>query len=152
MALTLLLNMIVTLAISAYLWFAYLSVKNGKDGVFQYNFKGTDLKVDVNIDDLNLNTILALAVIMSIITACVWLLVIASRSRIQLAIEVVRDACKAVFAMPVTVAFPIITFLLQIIVFAFCIAIIAFLSTAGEGYLLFYNEEHNLTNTNFGLG
>ncbi|XP_031569515.1 choline transporter-like protein 4 [Actinia tenebrosa] len=72
-----------------------------------------------------------LTIILGIILAILVLLLLALRKRIQIAIALIKESSRAITNMVFSLFFPIIPWLLQIILFGWFVSVLAFLVTAG---------------------
>ena len=79
----------------------------------------------------NKNTWLGLGIILGVITLIVILVLMFLFTRIQIAIELLEEASKAVAQMPATLFFPIGPFLIQILVILWFVVVGMFLATSG---------------------
>nr|XP_039270354.1 choline transporter-like protein 2 [Styela clava] len=77
-------------------------------------------------------TWLAFFIILCVVTAIFFLLVIFLRKRILIAIQIIREASKAVAHMISTLFYPLVTFILALIVIAFWAATELFLASSGD--------------------
>eukprot|EP01083_Nonionella_stella_P023795 65801_1 len=68
----------------------------------------------------------------AVIVALFALFVVFMRKRIKIAIEVVREASKAVMSLPSLLVVPVIMFIISCAVFAFWLIVLTFLWTAGS--------------------
>eukprot|EP00033_Pygsuia_biforma_P000840 GCRY01000978.1.p1 GENE.GCRY01000978.1~~GCRY01000978.1.p1 ORF type:complete len:697 (+),score=211.66 GCRY01000978.1:143-2233(+) len=66
------------------------------------------------------------------LTILFFLVIVAMRRRIQLAIEIIEEASKAMVAMPLIIFFPIVIFLILLAFFVYWLTVALFLATAGE--------------------
>ncbi|RKP20297.1 DUF580-domain-containing protein [Rozella allomycis CSF55] len=127
--LTVLLLLIVTGGSTAYLFFLWWRLKSGQSLVLR-GFDPSGFMETLNLD--NQNVLLGVSIISAVATLLIWCAICFSRKRIKLAIQLIKEASKAVRAMPSMVFFPLFTNALILIVGAFCILIIVYLSTDGE--------------------
>ena len=79
----------------------------------------------------NKNTWLGLGIILAVITLIVILVLMFLFTRIQIAIELLEEASKAVGEMPATLFFPLGPFLIQIVVLGWFVLVGMFLATSG---------------------
>ena len=125
-----------------YTLYKYIVIRNlpsAQGNIFMVNFTP-----DYFDDVLALaDTWLAFACICGIIFVIILLVLIALRTRIQIAIELIEEASKAVAQMATTLSFPIFPFTLQLAV-AFCFVTVALhLSATGKAeYRVSHMIEH----------
>nr|CAB3266288.1 choline transporter-like protein 5 [Phallusia mammillata] len=93
-----------------------------------------DVGLTTNLDTyLSLtDTWLAFAIILGVIDLIIILVVLFLRKRIQIAIQVIRQASKAIGYMISTLFYPLVTFLLVLIVVSFWAATALFLASTGD--------------------
>ena len=72
-------------------------------------------------------------IVLCVILAVLLLLLLALRKRIVIAIELIKEGSRAITAMLSTLFFPIFPWILQLILFAWFLVVLAFLSTSGTG-------------------
>ena len=117
--------------------YKYIQIKDlpsSQGNVFQINFTP-----DYGKDFLNLaQTWLAFSVILGILFLVVALVLIVLRKRIALAVELIQESSKAVAHMPATLLWPLVPFLLHVLVALFFAGVALFLSSAGTA-------EYNVT-------
>ncbi|XP_057289899.1 choline transporter-like protein 4 isoform X1 [Hydractinia symbiolongicarpus] len=77
-------------------------------------------------------TWLVLGIICAIILLVILLLLLALRKRIQIAIQLIKEGSRALTAMISTLFFPLLPWLMQLILFCWFVAVLAFLVTAGD--------------------
>lgn len=77
-------------------------------------------------------TWLAFTIICGVVLGILVLLLLALRKRIQIAVQLIKEASKAVSKMLSTLFFPLIPWLLQLMLFAWFVAVLVFLVTAGS--------------------
>ncbi|XP_068729882.1 choline transporter-like protein 4 [Montipora capricornis] len=92
------------------------------------------LTVSFGLDSLanNRDTWYWLTIILGIILGILVLILLALYKRISIAIQIIKEGSRAVSAVPFSLFFPVIPWLLQIILFAWFVAVLAFLVTAGD--------------------
>ncbi|KAK3735707.1 hypothetical protein QZH41_010152 [Actinostola sp. cb2023] len=73
-----------------------------------------------------------LTIILGIILGILVLLLLALRKRIQIAIALIKESSKAITNMVFSLFFPLIPWLLQLILFGWFVSVLAFLVTAGS--------------------
>lgn len=110
---------------SAYLWYLWWEFKNGRST----ELLGFDPLESV---ETNSKTLLALAIILSTISLVFFLIIVASRKRIALAIQVIKEASKAVQALPALIFLPVLKYISLIILFAWGIFMFAIMATSGK--------------------
>lgn len=78
-------------------------------------------------------TWMAGGIVCSVVLVVLLLLLLALRERIVIAIELIKQGSKAVSAMLTTLVFPLFPWFLQLVLFAWFVVVLAFLSTSGTG-------------------
>lgn len=98
------------------------------------NTTSTVLSVATGLDTYvnNERTWYWLTIILAVILAILVLILLALYKRISIAIAIIKEGGRAVSAIPFSLFFPIIPWLLQLILFAWFVSVLAFLVTAGE--------------------
>lgn len=76
-------------------------------------------------------TWLALGIICGIILAVMILLLLALRKRIQIAIQLIKEGSRCISSMFSTLFFPLVPWLLQLILFAWFVVVLVYLVTSG---------------------
>jgi len=77
-------------------------------------------------------TWLVLGCICALVLLVLILLLLALRKRISLAIQLIKEGSRAITSMLSTLFFPIIPWIMQLVLFAWFCAVLAFLATSGE--------------------
>lgn len=115
---------LVSIGFTAFLWKAYLDVKAGNtdNAVSQY----------VSTGSKNETALLAIAIISSIVTVVLFLLIVALRSRIRLAVGLIKETSKAVRAIPMIIFFPIAKYFVLAALIAWTLYICILLATSGS--------------------
>lgn len=92
------------------------------------------LTVSFGLDTVanNKDTWYWLTIILGIILGILLLILLALYKRISIAIQIIKEGSRAVSAVPFTLIFPVIPWLLQLILFGWFVVVLAFLVTAGE--------------------
>eukprot|EP00128_Syssomonas_multiformis_P015006 Colp12_sorted_trinity150504_noHs@3227 len=103
---------------------AFWEYKQIKDGNASLSIKGLDT---ANYQEA---TVLAIAIILAVFTLIVFLIVVAMRKRISIAIQVVKEAGKAIQAIMTLLVFPIFPFIFIVGLFAYWVAVAVYLATA----------------------
>ena len=78
-------------------------------------------------------TWMVVGIILAAILLILILMLIALRHRISIAIELIREASKAITSMISTLFFPLVPWFFQICLFAWFVVVMAFLATSGPG-------------------
>ncbi|CAH3185951.1 unnamed protein product [Porites evermanni] len=73
-----------------------------------------------------------LTIILSVILAILVLILLALYKRISIAIQIIKEGSRAISSIPFALFFPVIPWLLQILLFGWFVGVLAFLVTAGE--------------------
>ncbi|RMX60176.1 hypothetical protein pdam_00010114 [Pocillopora damicornis] len=85
-----------------------------------------------------------LTIILGVILGILVLILLALYKRISIAIQIIKEGSRAVSAMPFSLFFPVIPWLLQIILFGWFVGVLAFLVTAGDPqYQVVSNDTQN---------
>mgnify|MGYP001184644322 FL=1 len=121
--------------------YKYLLIKDQEseyENIFHVNYTPDFLK-----DVLALKqTWLAFTIITGIITSIILLILIALRERIQIAIKLIEQGAKAVGHMCSSIFFPIVPFLLHVVIVAWFGFVAIYLSSAGQKtYTITYNDD-----------
>ncbi|KAK3747927.1 hypothetical protein QZH41_008845, partial [Actinostola sp. cb2023] len=118
---------------------------SGKSQKFELKFT-----VDLSSYGNSKETWLALGILLTILLIVVLLIVLVLCSRITIAIEMIAEASKALSSMLSTLFFPLIPWLLQLVLFIWFIVVLLYLATNGkpdyETVDVPNNNIHNLTN------
>jgi len=132
-----------------YSLYRFFVIKNEGDAESEKNIFQVNFTSDYLHDVLGLrNTWLAFTIILGIILAIIFLVLIALRQRIQIAIQLIEQGAKAAGQMCSTFLFPIIPFLLHLVVLCWFTVIALYLSSAGTKiYTINYDHDDigNLT-------
>jgi len=88
--------------------------------------KALDLDYITSLEE----TWLALSIIIGVILGILVLIFLFLRKRIELAIELIRESSKAVIAIPTSLVWPLIPFLLQVGIIFYTISVCVFLSSS----------------------
>jgi choline transporter-like protein 2/4/5 len=78
------------------------------------------------------NTWLTVGIVMGVVTLVIFLVLLFLIKRIQIAVELIEEASKAVGAAMTTLIFPIVPFLFQTLVLVWFLMVASCLATAGE--------------------
>lgn len=128
--LSILLVLVSLLGGTAYLWYQYYLIKSGEAVL------GGELiifeKYGLNAYVYNQTTFLVFAIIVSVFFVIMFLLMVTLRTRINLAIALIKVACRALRKMPSVFLMPYIKAILLLIATAWCIYTSLLLSTAGN--------------------
>ena len=109
------------------------------------NFKVEYQKLfDLNYVGSLKETWLIMSIVCGVLFLILFFIVVFLRKRISLACELIKEASKAMLSIPASFIWPIIPFLLQIAILAYCITTAVFL--ASSGVQLFKLVETNLSN------
>lgn len=73
-----------------------------------------------------------LTIILSVILGILVLILLALYKRISIAIQIIKEGSRAISSVPFALFFPVIPWLLQILLFGWFVGVLAFLVTAGE--------------------
>lgn len=73
-----------------------------------------------------------LAIIFAVILGILLLILLAVHKRISIAIQIIKEGSRAVSAVPFTLFFPVIPWLLQLILFAWFLGVLAYIVTSGS--------------------
>ncbi|XP_031574217.1 choline transporter-like protein 4 isoform X2 [Actinia tenebrosa] len=107
--------------------------------------------VDLSTYKDSKETWLALGILLSIMLVIILLILLVMCSRIKIAVEMISEASKALSSMLSTLFFPLIPWLMQLILFVWFIAVLLYLSTNGkpqyETVDVPENDIYNLTNS-----
>ena len=80
----------------------------------------------------NKNTWLVVGIVLAVVSLVLTLVLIFLIKRIQIAIELIEEASKAVGEMPSILFFPVVPFLLQLLVVVWFMVVGMFLATSGS--------------------
>jgi hypothetical protein len=112
---------------AAYFWFNWNATRLNKETILPSSSFET-----VNTALQNEQTLLAIAIIGTVVAVGLTFLLIFARSRISLAISIIQEASRAVRAMPMIVVFPLLKYILLVGLVVWCLYIFAMLSTSGS--------------------
>ncbi|XP_020916237.1 choline transporter-like protein 4 isoform X2 [Exaiptasia diaphana] len=122
----------------------------------EINDKGTSKSIELKLTfDLSYygdykETWLALGILLTILLVIVLLIVLVLCSRIKIAVEMISEASKALASMLSTLFFPLVPWLLQLVLFFWFVIVLLFLATNGTpNYNIVdvpKNDLYNLTN------
>ncbi|ORZ33107.1 plasma-membrane choline transporter-domain-containing protein [Catenaria anguillulae PL171] len=112
-------------AITAFVWSNWNAVRTGG----QVRLTGNST---LDTQMYNQTTLLIIGVITGVVFAVIFLISIAARRRIKLAIVIIRETSKAVRVMPMIFLFPVFKYVFTTGLFAFFVAVFALLSTSGQ--------------------
>ena len=116
--------------------YKYIQIKDSPES--QGNIFQINITPAYGRDFLNLaQTWLAFSVILGVVFGVIALVLCVLRKRIALAIELIQESSKAVAHMPATLLWPLVPFLLHVLVALFFAAVALFLTSAGTA-------EHNV--------
>ncbi|XP_070581822.1 choline transporter-like protein 2 isoform X2 [Ptychodera flava] len=129
-----------------YCYSMYIDLKNvpGSDASFTFTL---NLKSYLELRD----TWLAFGIIQSVITLIMLLILIFLCKRIRIAIELIKEGSRAVSSMMFTLLWPIIPYLMQIVIIVLWAFIAVYLATSGQATYMVANvptnyEDGNLVN------
>ena len=124
--------------------YKYLLIKDEPskyENIFHVNYTPNFLEDVLALKD----TWLAFTIITGIFTSIILLILIALRQRIQIAIKLIEQGAKAVGHMCSSIFFPIVPFLLHVVIVAWFGFVAIYLSSAGEKtYSITYNDESGI--------
>lgn len=124
-----------------YCWSKYKELSSNSG-----NTTSTVLSVSTGLDSYanSEKTWYWLTIILGVILGILLLILLALYKRISIAIQIIKEGSRAVSAMPFSLFFPIIPWLLQIILFGWFVGVLAFLVTAGGAeYQVVSNDTQN---------
>ena len=111
---------------------------DGANNIFQVNFTPDYLKDVMALSD----TWLAFTCITGFLSLIILLILIALRQRIQIAIKLIEQGAKAVGHMCSSIFFPLVPFVLHVVIVAWFAFVALYLSSAGEKtYTITYHDE-----------
>ncbi|XP_068728860.1 choline transporter-like protein 4 [Montipora capricornis] len=112
------------------MYYCFSKYKFLQDSVTSQDF---ELKFTFNLDVYtnSKETWLGLGIILTILLVILFLIVLVLRKRIQIAIQMIKEASKAVGEIKTSLFFPLIPWLLQFALFAWFLAVAVFLVTNG---------------------
>ncbi|KNE72875.1 hypothetical protein AMAG_16975 [Allomyces macrogynus ATCC 38327] len=110
--------------IVAMLWYNWAMIEtNGKQILVGWS------KIDSLL--MNWQTLLTLSIVASVVFLLLFVVTIAARKRIQLAVIIIQETAQAIKTMPLIVIFPIAKYFLIAGLFAFFVVVYALLATSG---------------------
>jgi hypothetical protein len=110
----------------------YILLSRGSASTTTQSFKFQYEKLfDVKYMSALKETWLALSIITGVVFVVLLLVVVFLRSRIHLACELIREASKAMIALPMSFVWPLVPFVLQLAILAYCISTSLYLASAG---------------------
>ena len=108
----------------------YLKLKEGETFVDEvFTVPSVDKIVDHYLDK---DTWLTIAIIMAVITVVILLVLMFLLKRIRIAVLLIKEASRAVRSACCTLIFPILPFLLQLVILLWFLGVASCLATAGE--------------------
>nr|XP_002126506.1 choline transporter-like protein 5 [Ciona intestinalis]XP_018668803.1 choline transporter-like protein 5 [Ciona intestinalis] len=125
-------------------WNKLKTVAGSKTSIISVGFT-TNLSTYLALQD----TWLAFLIILAIVDAILILVIIFLRKRIQIAIQIIRQSSKAIGWMISTLFYPLVTFILVLIVISFWAATALFLASSGSPVYQVI-DSRNLTNSTTG--
>eukprot|EP00049_Salpingoeca_infusionum_P017614 m.353687 g.353687 ORF g.353687 m.353687 type:complete len:667 (-) comp16820_c0_seq1:211-2211(-) len=121
------LSVLLVLAGSAFLcWLSY-----DKWHSFKTETLPADKSLWLDVDVRNEKFLKILFIIVCVVTGIIWLLVIALRNRIRLAVTILQEASKALASIPALYFSPIFTTIVMLAFVGYWLFIMAYLSTVG---------------------
>ncbi|KAJ7334501.1 hypothetical protein OS493_014823 [Desmophyllum pertusum] len=112
-----------------YSWTKYTELKaNGGNSTSTVLNVATGLDTYIN----NERTWYWLTIILGVILGILVLILLALYKRISIAIQVIKEGSRAISHIPFALFFPVIPWLLQLILFAWFVGVLVFLVTAGD--------------------
>jgi len=125
---------------TAYSWIKYSSIQESQEGegIFDINPITSDLSTYLALRD----TWLVFFVLSMVIFVIVLLIIIFLRSRISLAIELIKESSKAVSSIISSLFFPVMPFILQALVVGYFCIVAAYLASSGkQEYVVAYADD-----------
>ncbi|XP_067057187.1 choline transporter-like protein 4 isoform X1 [Acropora muricata] len=105
---------------------------------------------DLDVYKNSKETWLVLGIFLAVVFVILFLIVLVLRKRIVLAVKVIKEASKAVGEIKTSLFFPIVTWLLQLVLFAWFLAVAVYLVTNGTPVFKVIDalkvDPYNLTN------
>ncbi|CAB4019009.1 Hypothetical predicted protein, partial [Paramuricea clavata] len=102
---------------------------------------------DLSVYKDSKKTWLAFTIILGVFLLILILLLLALRKRIQIAVALIKEGSRAISSMLFTLLFPIIPWLLQLIVFTWFVAVGVYLVTTGDPEFQLKKNESAVTDT-----
>jgi choline transporter-like protein 2/4/5 len=91
-----------------------------------------ELELEANMDADNQQTYEILFYILAVITVILFVMVLFFRKKIQITVEIIREASTAIQTMPLLVFFPLIPFIVSLINLGYFVVSTSYLLTAGD--------------------
>ncbi|XP_075533716.1 choline transporter-like 2 isoform X5 [Dermacentor variabilis] len=128
---------------SYYSFSKYVELRNSSDSGSESLIKQFDVSVsftqNLRAYTANKNTWLVLGIVSVVILVVLLLLLIFLRKRIVIAIALIKEASRAVALMPSALFFPILPYLLHLLLFAFWGSVAVYLASSGTADFKYMN-------------
>ncbi|XP_037514059.1 choline transporter-like protein 4 isoform X4 [Rhipicephalus sanguineus] len=128
---------------SYYSFSKYVELRNSMDSGSENLIKQFDVSVsftqNLRAYSANKNTWLVLGIVSVVILVVLLLLLIFLRKRIVIAIALIKEASRAVALMPSALFFPILPYLLHLLLFAFWGSVAVYLASSGTAEFKYMN-------------